>query len=60
MGKATDSFKKIRDIKGIFHSRMYMIKDKNSKDLTEAEEIKKKCQEYPEELHKKGLNELVV
>ena len=46
MGKATDSFKKIRDIKGIFHSRMYMIKDKNSKDLTEAEEIRKRWQEY--------------
>ena len=58
MGKATDSFKKIRDIKGIFHSRMYMIKDKNSKDLTEAEEIKKKWQENLQEVCKKDLNDL--
>jgi len=45
-------------IKGIFHARMGMIKDKNGKDLKEAEEIKKRWQEYTEELYKKGLNDL--
>ena len=57
MKKTRDLFKKIVDIKGIFHARMDMIKDRNSKDLTEAEEIKKKWQEYTEELYKKGLND---
>ena len=51
-------FKKIGDIKGKFHAKMGRIKDKNSKDLREAEEIKKRWQEYIEELYKKGLNDL--
>ena len=50
MGKTRDLFKKIEDIKGIFHERMGTIKDKNDKGLTEAEEIKKRWQEYTEEL----------
>ena len=58
MGKTTDLFKKIGDIKGTFHARMGMIKDRNETDLTEAEEIKKRWQEYTEELYKKGLNDL--
>ena len=58
MGKTIDLFKKTRVIKGTFHARMDMIKDRNGKDLTEAEEIKKTCQEYTEELYKKGLNDL--
>ena len=57
MGKTSDLFKKTGDIKGTFHGRMGMIKDRNGKDITEAEEIKKKCQENTEELHKKGLND---
>ena len=57
MIEARDHFKKIRDIKGTFHASMGTIKDRNSKDLTEAEEIKKKWQEYTE-LYKKGLNNL--
>ena len=58
MGKTRDLSKKIGDIKAIFHSRMGMIKDRNSQDLTEAEDIKKRWQEYTEELYKKGLNDL--
>ena len=57
MGKTRDLFKKIRDTKGTFHAKMGLIKDRNYKDLTEAEEIKK-WQEYTEELNKKGLNDL--
>ena len=57
MGKISDLFKKIRDTKGKFHAKMGTIKDRNSKELTEAEEIKKKWQEYTEELYKKGLND---
>ena len=53
MGKTTDLFKKVRDTKGIFHAKMGTIKDRNSKDLTEAEEIKKRRQEYTEKLHQK-------
>ena len=53
MGNTRDLFKKIRDTKRIFHSKMGTIKDKNGMDLTEAEEIKKWWQEYPEELYKK-------
>ena len=53
MGKTRDLFKKIGDIKGIFHARTGTIKDRNSKDLTEAEEIKKRWQEYIGELYKK-------
>ena len=57
MGKTRDFFKKTRDTKGIFHAKMGTIKDRNGKDLTEAEEIKKRWQECTE-LHKKGLNDL--
>ena len=57
MGKARDLFKKIRDTKGAFHAKMGTTKDRNSKDLTEAEETKKRLQEY-KELYKKGLNDL--
>ena len=56
--RTRDLFKKIGDIKGTFHERMGIIKDRNGKDLTEAEEIKKTWQEYIEKLHKKGLNDL--
>ena len=56
MGKTRDLFKKIGDIKGIFHARMGTIKDRNSMDLTEAEKIKKRWQEYTE-LYKKDLND---
>ena len=57
MGKTRDLFKKIGDIKGTFHAKMSTMKDRNSKDLTEAEKIKKRWQEYTEELYKKGLND---
>ena len=57
MGYTRDLFKKIGEIKGTFHARMGMIKDRNSKDLMEAEEIKKRWQEYTEELYKKDLND---
>ena len=60
MGKTRDLFKKIGDTKGIFHVKMDTIKDRNSKDLTESEEIKKRWQEYTEELYKKGLDDLVT
>ena len=53
MGKTRDLFKKIRDPKGTFHSKMGSIKDRNSMDLTEAEDINKRWQEYTEELYKK-------
>ena len=53
MGKARDLFKKIRYTKGTFHAKMGLIKDRNGMDLTEAEDIKKRCQEYTEELYKK-------
>ena len=57
MGKTRDLFKKIRDTKGIFHAKMGTVKDRNSKELTEAEGIKKMWQEYTKELYKKGLND---
>ena len=57
MGKTRDCFKKIRDTKGTFHAKMGLIKDRNGLDLTEAEDIKKRWQEYTEELYKKGLQE---
>ena len=57
MGKTRDLFKKTEDIKGIFHARMGMIKDRNGKDLTEAEQTKKRWQEYTEELYKKDVND---
>ena len=53
MGKTRDFFKKIRDTKGAFHAKMGTIKDRNGMDLTEAEDIKKRWQEYTEELYKK-------
>ena len=55
MGKTRDLFKKIRDIKGTFHAKMGSIKDRNGRDLTEAEDIKKRWQEYMEELYKKDF-----
>ena len=55
MGKTRDLFKKIRDTKGIFHAKMGSIKDRNGMDLTEAENIKKRWQEYTEELQKKKI-----
>ena len=57
MGKTRDLFKKIRDIKGRFHAKMGTIKDRNDTDLTEAEDIKKRWQEYIEELYKKDLHD---
>ena len=57
MGKTRNLFKKIRDIKGIFHAKMGSIKDRNDMDLTEAKYIKKKWQEFTEELHKKELHD---
>ena len=56
MGKTRDLFKKIRDTKGTFHANMGLIKDRNGMDLTEAEDIKKRWQEYTEELYKKDLH----
>ena len=56
MGKIRDLFKKIRDTKGTFHANMGTVKDRNNMDLTEAEDIKKRWQEYIEELYKKYLN----
>ena len=57
MGKTRDLFKKIRDSKGTFHAKMGSIKDRNDMDLTEAEDIKKRWQEYTEELYKKDLHD---
>ena len=57
MGKTRDLFKKIRDTKGIFHAKLGSIKDKNGRDLTEAEDLKKRWQEYTEELYKNGFND---
>ena len=57
MGKTRDLFKKIRDTKGIILAKMGSVKDRNGMDLTEAEDIKKRCQEYTEELYKKDLND---
>ena len=57
MGKTRDLFKKIRDTKGTFHAKMGTIKDKNGMDLTEAEDTKKRWQEYTEELYKKDLHD---
>ena len=57
MGKIRDLFKKIRDTKGIFHGKMGKIKDRNGMDLTEKEDIKKRWQEYTEELYKKDLHD---
>ena len=57
MGKTRDLFKKTRDTKGIFHAKMGSIKDRNGIDLTEAEDTKKRWQEYTEELYKKDLHD---
>ena len=57
MGKNADLFKKIRDTKGTFHAKMGLIKYRNGMDLTEAEDIKKRWQEYTEEMYKKDLHD---
>ena len=57
MGKTRDLFKKIRDTKGIFHAKMSSIKDRNGMDLSEANYIKKRWQEYTQELYKKDLHD---
>ena len=57
MGKTRDLFKKIRDTKGTFHAKMGSIKDRNDMDLTEEKDIKKRWQEYTEELYKKDLHD---
>ena len=57
MGKTRDLFRTIRDTKGTFHAKMGLIKDKNGMDLTETEDIKKRWQEYTEELYKKDLHD---
>ena len=57
MGKTSDLFKRIGDNKGILHAKMSTINVKSVKDLIEAEEVKKRWQEYPEELYRKGLND---
>ena len=57
MGKTRDLFKKIRDTKGMFNAKMDSIKDRNGMDLTEAEDIKKRWQEYTEELYKEDLHD---
>ena len=57
MGKTSDLFKKVRDTRGTFHAKMGSIKDRNGMDLTEAEAIKKRWQEYTEELYKKHLHD---
>ena len=56
IGKTRDHFKKIRDTKGTFHAKMGSLKDRNGSDITEAEAIKKRCQEYTEKLYKKDLH----
>ena len=56
MGKTRNIFKKVRDTKGTFHAKMGSIKDRNDMDLTEAEDNKKRWQEYTEELYKKGVH----
>ena len=58
MGKTRDLFKKVRDTKGTSHAKVGTIKDRNGRDLTEAEDIKKRWQEYTEELYKKDLHDL--
>ena len=57
MGKTRNHFKEIRETKGTFHAKTGIITDRNDMDLTEAEDIKKRWQEYTEELYKKGLND---
>ena len=60
MGKTTDLFNKIRDTKGIFHAKIGPIKDRNGIDLTEVEDIKKRWQEYTEELYNKDLHSYIL
>ena len=60
MGKTRDLFKKIRDIKGTFYAKMGSIKDRNGLDLTEAEDIKKRWQQYTEELYKKSCTTQII
>ena len=60
MGKTRDIFKKIRNTKGAFHAKMGLIKDRNVMDLTEAEDIKKRWQEYTEELYKKNFTTEII
>ena len=60
MGKTRDLFKKFRDTKGIFHAKMGLIKDRNDMDLTEAEDIKKRWQEYTEECTKKIFTTQII
>ena len=60
MGKTRDLFKKIRDTKGIFHANMGSIKDRNGRDLTEAENIKKRWQEYKEQRRKKIFTTQII
>ena len=60
MGKTRDLLKKIRDTKGIFHPKMGIIKDRNGMDLTEAEDIKKRWQEYREELYQKKKKKILM
>ena len=60
MGKTRELFKKIRDTKGTFHAKMGLIKDRNGMDLTEAEDIKKRWQEYTEELYKKIFRTKII
>ena len=57
MGKTRDLFRKIRDTNGTFHAKMGLIKDRNCRDLSEAEDIKKRWQEYTEELYRKHLHD---
>ena len=60
MGKTRDLFKTIRDTKGTFHAKMGSIKDRKCMDLTEAEDIKKRWQQYTEELYKKDLHDPII
>ena len=60
MGKTRDLFKKIRDTKGTFHAKMGSIKDRNGMDLTEAEDIQKRWQEYTEELYKNDFHTQII
>ena len=60
MGKTRDLFKKIRDTKGNFHAKMGSIKDRNGIDLTKAEDIKKRCQEYTEETKKIFMTQIIM
>ena len=60
MGKTKDLFKKIRDTKGTFHAKMGSIKDRNDRDRTEAEDVKKGWQEYTEELYKKSFMTQII